>query len=192
MLGSTNRALLKHRHLACFILSVAAFPLWRQSWVAVAESMSQSLKCYLVLSRKSLLIPGLICNTGVSKKCLDLHNTWGLPHTQWKQQWCSWAVWKEEPPPRKFWQLPSHLPAQGNRQSTVLLPILKAQRCRVLTKLNLSCRLLSKHHPVLWWRHKTHQTPQTAAPTAFEPKRPESQRNTNGVSRLPAWKPPWG
>lgn len=53
--------------LACFILSVAAFPLWRQSWVAVAESMSQSLKCYLVLSRKSLLIPGLICNTGVSK-----------------------------------------------------------------------------------------------------------------------------
>lgn len=152
MPGSTNRVLLKHSHTCLFHVVCGCFPPTKAELSGCSrECMSQSLKYYLVLSRKSLLIPGLLCNTGVSKKCLHLHNTSGLPHTQWKQQWCSWAVLKEAPPPRKFWQLPSHLPAQGNHQSTVLLPILKAHRRRVLTKLNPSCRLLSKHHPILWW-----------------------------------------
>lgn len=68
MLGSTNRVLLKHRHTCLFRIVCGCFPPMEAELSGCSrECMSQSLKSYLVLSRKSLLIPGLICNTGVSK-----------------------------------------------------------------------------------------------------------------------------
>lgn len=165
-------------------------PLMKAELSGCNPSMSQSLKMLSGSFQKKLADPEYICNTGVSKNVSDLHNTWGLPHTQWKQQWCSRLFEKNRPGSSDSYPPTYQLRGIANPQCS--FQFLNAQRCRVLTKLNLSCRLLSKHHPVLWWQHKTHQTPQTAAPTAFWTQTPESQRNTNGVSRLPAWKPPWG
>lgn len=93
MLGSTNRASAETQTHAClFHIVCGCLPLYegRVEW-AVAESMSQSLNAIWFFPEKSLLIPGLICNTGVSKMFGSAQHLRATTHTVETAR-CSWAV----------------------------------------------------------------------------------------------------